>query len=309
MLDLNKVYISKEEPKEENQRNEIIRFKNPNKKIVFEDIIRGHIEFDTTELGDFVVAKSMSEPLYHLAAVVDDHEMGVTHIIRGEEHLSNTPRQMLIQEAIEAKQPLYAHIPLILASDRSKLSKRAGAVSVLEYKKRGFLPEALDNYMALLGWNPGTEQEIFKLEELIKVFDIAKIHKSGAIFDEKKLEWVNKEHIKFLPEEERKKMILESIRGELYFEQEPELDVLKISWKNNPKDKTAQLLEGAIKIIAEGGDLMSYAEREGRGDVLWPVRYALTGLDVSPDPFILLDILGKGKSLKRLENAVMILKK
>ena len=117
MIDAGSAYISKEEPKEEGQRTEVVRFKNPNKKIKFEDEIRGEVEFDTTELGDFVIAKSPEEPLYHLAVVVDDHEMGVTHVIRGEDHISNTPRQILIQEAIGAKRPVYAHLPLILAED------------------------------------------------------------------------------------------------------------------------------------------------------------------------------------------------
>src|SRR5690606_13107449 len=125
---------------------------------------RGDVTFDTTELGDFVIAKSESEPLYHLAVVIDDHEMGVTHVIRGEDHISNTPRQILILEAIGAVRPSYAHIPLILAPDRSKMSKRHGTVSVTEYRKQGYLPEAILNYMALLGWNPGGEKEVFTLD-------------------------------------------------------------------------------------------------------------------------------------------------
>jgi len=119
-----KAYISKEEAKEEGQRSEVIRFKNPNKEIIFEDLVRGEISFDTTELGDFIIAKSVDEPLYHLAVVVDDHEMGVTHIFRGEDGISNTPRQILIQDAIGAQRPKYAHLPLILGPDKSKLSKR-----------------------------------------------------------------------------------------------------------------------------------------------------------------------------------------
>ncbi len=187
MLDKNSVYESDDG---------VIRFKNPNKKIKFNDLIRGEIEFDTTDLGDFVIAKSLNEPLYHLAVVVDDYESKITHIIRGEDHISNTPRQILIQEAIGAERPLYAHLPLILASDRSKLSKRkhGESVSLDYYRQKGYLPSAVVNYLALLGWNPGTDQEIFTLDELIKTFDLRKVHKGGAIFDEKKLAWVNRKH-------------------------------------------------------------------------------------------------------------------
>lgn len=196
MMDNGSVYVSKEEVKEEGQRNEVIRLKNPNKKIVFDDLIRGPIEFNTTELGDFVVAKSLEEPLYHLASVVDDIDMGITHVIRGEDGISNTPRQILIQEAMNVPRPTYAHLPLLLGSDRSKLSKRkhGEVVWIDTYKNKGYLPQAILNYLALLGWNPGTEQEIFTLDELIKVFDLSRVHKGGAIFDEKKLAWVNRKH-------------------------------------------------------------------------------------------------------------------
>ena len=176
--------------------DKVIRFRNPNKKIKFNDLVRGEIEFDTTELKDFVIARSVDEPLYHLAVVIDDFESGITHVIRGEDHISNTPRQILIQEAIGAPRPLYAHLPLILAQDRSKLSKRkhGESVSLDYYREKGISPAAVINYLALLGWNPGTEQEIFTLEELIKVFDLSRVHKGGAIFDEKKLAWVNRKH-------------------------------------------------------------------------------------------------------------------
>ena len=176
--------------------DKVIRFRNPNKKVKFSDMVRGEIEFDTTELKDFVIAKSVNEPLYHLAVVIDDFESGITHVIRGEDHISNTPRQILIQETIGAPRPLYAHLPLILAPDRSKLSKRkhGESVSLDYYRNKGYSPEAIINYLALLGWNPGTEQEIFTLDELINVFDLSRVHKGGAIFDEKKLAWVNRKH-------------------------------------------------------------------------------------------------------------------
>ncbi|MCX6717904.1 MAG: glutamate--tRNA ligase family protein, partial [Candidatus Taylorbacteria bacterium] len=198
LISEDKAYISKEEVKEEGQRAEVIRFRNPNKKVKFNDLIRGEIEFDTTELGDFVIAKSLEEPVFHLVVVVDDFEMGVTHIIRGEDHISNTPRHILIQEAISAPTPIYAHLPLMLAEDRAKLSKRKHGemTSVKYYQKMGYTPGAFVNFLAFVGWNPGTEKEIFSLDEMIQEFDISKVQKAGAIFNPQKLLWYNKEYIK-----------------------------------------------------------------------------------------------------------------
>src|SRR3989344_6473199 len=142
-----KAYVSQEA---EGDNREVVRFKNPNKTVSFTDLIRGEIKFDTTELEDFIIAKNVEEPIYHLAVVIDDSESGITHVIRGEDHISNTPRQILIQEAIGAPRPIYAHLPLILGRDRSKMSKRNGAVPVSEYRNRGYLPEAVVNYLALL---------------------------------------------------------------------------------------------------------------------------------------------------------------
>ena len=186
LIEEDKIYLSKETAGE---NKEVLRFRNPNKIVAFDDMVRGRVQFNTTELEDFVIAKSITEPLYHLAVVVDDFEAGITHVIRGEDHISNTSRQILIQEAIGAPRPAYVHLPLILASDRSKLSKRkhGESVSLDYYRQKGYLPQALLNYLALLGWNPGTDKEIFTLEELVKAFDISQIHKGGAIFDEKKL--------------------------------------------------------------------------------------------------------------------------
>ncbi len=195
LLENNSAYVSKEE---KGDRSEVIRFKNPNKIIEFEDSIRGKVKFDTSDLGDFVIAKSETEPLYHFTVTVDDSKMGITNIIRAEDHISNTPRQILIIEALGFDRPKYAHIPLILSSDRSKLSKRygSGATSIIKLKEKGFLPEAVLNYLTLLGWNPGTDQEIFKKEDLIESFSLEKIQKGGAVFDEEKLKWINKNHIK-----------------------------------------------------------------------------------------------------------------
>ena len=344
LIEEGQAYISQEETRDKIQetkgaRESVIRFKNPNKKIVFEDMIRGQVEFDTTDLGDFVVAKSLEEPLYHLAVVVDDAEMGVTNVIRGEEHLSNTPRQILILEALGFARPIYAHIPLILAQDRSKLSKRAGAVSALEYRDQGYLPEAILNYLALLGWNPGTEQEIFSLEELIKSFDPTKIQKGGAIFDTEKLRWVNKEWMGRTRDKTQETInkkiqgkygvgdlhpelvqtVFERVetlgdidemleRGELeYFFSEPTLEVEKIIWKKSNKEDTIKHLEKLTELVGNDDDVMRYAEEVGKGDVLWPLRYALSGQEKSPDPFTLMHILGPEKSVERVKRAMELL--
>ncbi len=205
MIADDKAYISKEEPKVEGGRTEVIRFRNPNRVVTFHDIIRGDISFDTTELKDFVIAKSFDEPLFHLAVVVDDFDEGVTHIIRGEDHISNTPRQILIQEAIGAATPMYAHLPLVLAADRTKLSKRKGALSMTEYRKKGYEAAALLNYMSLIGWNPGTDREYFTKDELIVEFDLARVQKSGAIFDDVKLQSINRHYLLELSDEEFEK--------------------------------------------------------------------------------------------------------
>ena len=342
MIDDGSAYISKEEPKEEGQRSEVIRFKNPNKKIAFEDLIRGTVEFDTTELGDFVIAKSDEEPLYHLAVVVDDHEMQVTHVIRGEDHISNTPRQILIQEAIGASRPIYAHLPLIVDSDKKKLSKRKHGelVWVDTYKKEGYLAEAMTNFFALIGWNPGTEQEIFSLKELCNIFDISKVQKSSGVFNVEKLRWVNKEHLR-KQESESKKIIEEKLNdkfkgseinpkiidliferievfsdvdkligeGEFdYFFDEPKPDKEKIAWKNStPKDAKKHLMK-ISDCLDDKEAIMSYANLVGKGDVLWPLRYALSGKEKSPDPFTLLEILGKDEAETRVKSAIDLLK-
>lgn len=344
-----KAYISKETPTEEGGRTEVIRFKNPNTKIKFTDLIRGEIEFDTTELGDFVIAKSMTEPVFHLVVVVDDFEMGVTHVIRGEDHISNTSRHILIQEAIGAPRPLYAHLPLVLAPDKSKLSKRKGALALTEYRDRGYLPEAMINFLALLGWNPGTEQELFTLEELITHFDLTKVQKAGAVFNEEKLKWTNKQYLaklseseylnyakKFLPDQFTKDETLFkkiallareriSTFGELkdmasagefdFFVGVPAFPKEKLLWKDE-KDfvKTKAHLEKVISLLQAADEsvftmagikefVWPYAEEAGRGNVLWPMRYALSGKDKSPDPFTLAGLLGKEETLKRLQKA------
>lgn len=340
MVDSGHAYVSKETPQEPGDREEVIRFKNPNKKITFTDLIRGEITFDTTDLKDFVIARSMEEPVYHLAVVVDDFEMGITHIIRGDDGISNTPRQILIQQAIGAPQPIYAHLPLILAPDRSKLSGRHGAVGVSEYRARGYLPQALTNYLALLGWNPGTDQEIFSMDELVQAFDIDKIQKAGAIFNEEKLNWFNKQYLDkmsledftlhakdYIPTGTSPKLfplikekvskfsdIKDLVEGELSFVNPlPTYSKESLKWKQE-KDlvNTKIYLREIITKLSTLDDfskesvktlLWPMAEEKGKGNVLWPMRYALSGREKSPDPFSISEILGKEETLKRLNFA------
>lgn len=169
----------------------VIRLRVSEEKISFKDRVRGKIEFDTAIIGDFVIARDENRPLYHFAVVVDDFEMKITHVIRGEDHISNTPKHILIQKALGIASPFYAHLPLILGSDRSKLSKRHGDTAVREYIRQGYLPEALVNFIVFLGWNPGTDREIYTLPALIKDFSFSRVHKGGAIFNLKRLDWLN----------------------------------------------------------------------------------------------------------------------
>lgn len=169
----------------------VIRFKTPGDKVVFSDLIKGKLEFDSSLLGDITIAKDEETPLYNLAAVIDDCEMKISHVLRGEDHLSNTPKQILLSRALGLDSPEFGHFPLILGPDKSKLSKRHGAVSVNEYKEKGYLPEAMVNFIALVGWNPGTEKEIFSLNTLAKEFSLEKCQKSSSIFNIQKLDWLN----------------------------------------------------------------------------------------------------------------------
>ena len=348
-----KAYLSRE-PSQSNPAVEIevVRLRNQNRIISFEDEIRGTISFDTMELGDFVIARSLSDALYHFAVVVDDVEMGVTHVIRGDDHISNTQRHILIQEALGAPRPVYAHIPLVLAPDHSKLSKRHGATAIREYREQGFLPEALINYLALLGWNPGTTQELFTLSELIKEFDLSQVHKSGAIFDIEKLRWFNREYLRRLPpaealalignalpeaikalphfsEERLQKvapLLIERIavfsdiaklvkEEELqYFFERPAVAPEDLAWKDTNAATIAEHLQYLCEKLGDIPEKMftqdtvreaifGYATEKGRGAVLWPMRYALSGKKQSPDPFVLSGIFGKEETIARLTAA------
>lgn len=353
LIETDKAYLSNEESKTNpGTQVTVVRLRNPNRVITFTDEIRGDITFDTTELGDFVIARSLRDPLYHFTVVVDDFLSGVTHVIRGEDHISNTPRQILIQEAIGAPRPYYAHLPLILAPDRSKMSKRHGATSISEYRNEGFIKEAIVNYLALLGWNPGTEQEIFTIKELVQAFDITKIQKGGAIFDKEKFLWYNREHIRALSDEvlidliddaipesfrgntlvthstlqkllplvrERihtlKEIETNVVNGEFSFAfSQPEYIISLLKWKKDahveavlPRlEHAVSLLENmaAFPTVVEAKSaLWEYAEQIGRGELLWPIRIALTGREQSADPFTVISIIGRDAAITRIKIA------
>ncbi|HUS49163.1 MAG TPA: glutamate--tRNA ligase [Candidatus Paceibacterota bacterium] len=190
-----------------------IRIKMPNKVIKFEDIIRGEVEFDLSLIGDIVIAKSLKEPLYNFAVVIDDYLMKITHVIRGEDHISNTPKQIAIQEALGLPRPNYAHLPMILGPDRSKLSKRHGAMALTDYRKMGYLPEAIINFLVFLGWHPIGNEEILSLEELINKFDLERVQKGGAIFNIKRLDWFNAQYLKKMSSEELMDRVVDYIKN------------------------------------------------------------------------------------------------
>lgn len=338
LIDNGFAYISNEEAVEEGKRGSVIRFKNPNKLVKFSDVLLGDIEVDTTDLGDFVIAKDSENPLYHLTVVVDDGLMDVTHVIRGQDHISNTPRQILILEALGFERPVYAHIPLILAPDKTKLSKRHGALATLEYRDLGYFKEAMINFMALIGWNPGDEREIFSKDELIKEFKLEKVQKGGGVFNIEKLNWFNKQYLLKKPKEEimsgvgryvniPEEMLERALPtlterihkfGDLkeenlsFYNSLPHYETKDLIWKNSDEYQTKTYLENVISLL-EGADfssvesikesVWSYAEEKGRGDVLWPTRFGLSGLQKSPDPFTLAFILGKVETIERLKIA------
>ena len=356
VIDSGKAYISEEESKKEpGKMVNVVRLKNPGTRITFNDLIRGDISFDTTELGNFVIARSTDDPLYHFAVVVDDADMEITHVIRGDDHISNTPRQILLQEALGFKRPLYAHYPLLLGSDKSKLSKRTGDVAVKSYRESGYLPEALLNYISILGWTPKSEREILSLEEMTAEFDIKDLHKSGAVFDMEKLRWFNRQYTQKLPIDEfaknalgifessiRKsgiqwkesvgKSILNLIRERIYvwedignlvsdgefnfFFEDPGLSTSEIPEKKSDSTEAIRHLTKSQELISSipkesfgepdkiKSAIWEYAEKEGRGAVLWPLRYSLTGRKQSPDPFLVASIIGKEPTIRRITVAI-----
>ena len=325
----------------------VIRMKVPkNKDIEFNDWVRGRVKFNTHDIDDQVILKADGFPTYHLASVVDDHLMEITHVIRGEEWLPSTPKHILLYEALGWDIPEFIHIPLILNKDKSKLSKRQGDVSVEDYIKKGYLKEALNNFLVLLGWNPGTEQEIFSIDELIKEFDLKKLHKAGAVFDYDKLDWMNGEYIKKLDFKDFKEVVMpllteniKDIPTDIDLDKLLQIEQERISklseagvemgfafadikykasdliWKKSDKETTIKNLELLITELEKQDNWESeklekniikfIADSELKnGDVLWPMRFALTGVPKSPTPFEVASILGKEKSLQRLGEAI-----
>src|SRR3989338_2976526 len=201
--------------RDEGRESGVIRLRNDTDvTLSFADRIRGDITFDPQLLGDISIARELESPLYNFVVVVDDAEMNITHVIRGEDHIPNTPKQLLIQQALGFSRPIYAHLPLLLGADRSKLSKRHGDTAIRDYRKVGYLPEAIINFIALLGGNPGTDREFFTLDELVKEFSLEKVQKGGAVFNEEKLAWINHAYIRKLSPEQLASKLMPFIEQE-----------------------------------------------------------------------------------------------
>ncbi len=324
-----------------------LRFKIENiKRYEWNDVVFGDLSAGPEALDDFILIKSDGYPTYNFCHIVDDIEMNITHVIRGQEYIPSIPKFLALYEALGVKPPIFACLPHIMGKDgHKKLGKRDGAKDAFEYKEEGYLPEALINFLALLGWHPSSDQEVFTVEELIKSFELERIQKSGAQWNDEKLDWINKEHIKKLSSEELQKNIFEwlpeNLRiqkiipliteriskfgdikkmieiGELDFlVKQPEYAKEKLIFKNTAPEKIKSNLQQAIKAlenIAENeftsenvkAALMQIADTlESRGELLHPVRFALSGLDKSPDPFIIADILGKNETISRLQKAI-----
>ncbi len=323
----------------------VIRFKNPlDGTVVVEDAIHGNVVFDNAELDDLIIARSDGTPTYNFCVVVDDMDMKVTHVIRGDDHLNNTPRQINMLRALGAPTPVYAHVPMILGADGAKLSKRHGAVSVLQYRDEGYLPEALLNYLVRLGWSYG-DQEIFTLEELQRVFDIHDVNKAASAFNPEKLLWLNQQHImRAAPErlgkllrpqlealgivcedegklarvakvmQERAKTLKEMAANSRYFFE----DVQKYDEKAAKKNLTAE----AVAALRLSGDKFAKLEQwnatsihaavaevaselgVGLGKVAQPLRVAITGSAASPPIDVTLEVLGQEATLRRIECAI-----
>ena len=326
----------------------VVRMKVPDGIMVhFSDIIRGEVEFSSEQIDDQVLLKSDGYPTYHLANVVDDHLMQISHVIRGEEWLSSTPKHVLLYQFFRWEMPKFAHLPLLLNPDRSKLSKRQGDVAVENYRKNGYLPEALVNFIALLGWNPGDDREIFTIEELEKEFSLEKVNKAGAIFNLEKLNWLNFQHLRRKSEAEVLAMLKEQLsvagfqpsaftdqyllsvidvmrervtfvrdfveRGSYFFQVPREYDgaVVKKRWKEkssgylrelekefsklaNPKKEN---YEAALKRTAE-------LLKIGNGELIHPLRLAVSGVGEGPGIYEIVYILGKDEAIKRINVAI-----
>ncbi len=328
----------------------VVRFKNPQEgAVVVEDLIRGRVTFQNAELDDLIIARSDGTPTYNFTVVVDDMDMQVSHVIRGDDHLNNTPRQLNMLTALGATPPVYAHVPMILGADGARLSKRHGAVSVMQYRDDGYLPEALLNYLARLGWSHG-DQEVFAIDEMVKLFDITQVHSSAAAFNPEKLLWLNQHYIKngdpahvahhlsyhlgkmgidpstgpepvevVKAQRERAKTLVEMAQNSVFFYRVPEA--------YDPKDAQAHLKPEAEKPLADlrarlaelplwmsepiHATVAGVAEAHGLklGKIAQPLRVAVAGRAVSPPIDITLALLGRDQTLQRLDAALAWLRR
>ncbi len=323
----------------------VIRMHIPVGEVTFNDAIRGLIKFNLADVDDQVIIKSDGFASYHLAVVIDDHLMRISHVLRGEEWISSTPKQIVLHQMLGITMPVYAHVPLILNADRSKLSKRQGDVSVEGYLARGYLPEALMNFISTLGFNPTSDQEIFSRDELIRLFDLSKVNRGGAIMNLEKLDWMNQQYLgqlsneqltalagPYLPQQaestlvgralviERRRIhrldeLAEKIEGYL---SENTYDTRILVWKMaSARDALLQLTQVRLVIadlpenIFAQVDLLEVAIKEyiqshglKNGQVLWPLRVALSGAEKSASPFEYLWVLGQETALDRLDTAI-----
>ena len=325
----------------------VVRFKNPlTGEVVVDDVVHGQVVFQNSELDDLIIARSDGTPTYNFCVVVDDMDMQITHVIRGDDHLNNTPRQLNMLLALGAKAPIYAHLPMILGADGAKLSKRHGAVSVLQYRDDGFLPEAVLNYLARLGWSHG-DQEIFTIEEMIRLFDIADVNKSASAFNFEKLAWLNQQHMMRVPaarivpvlrwhldregiqadndaqleqivvvQRERAKTLREMALNSVFFFRAPttydEKAVRKhvtpeaLTLLSDALQELAQLQDWSATTIHQLISHFSAARGVSLGKLAQPMRLAVCGGTVSPPIDATLAILGKLESQSRLARALVV---
>ena len=324
----------------------VVRLKIPQDEIIeFNDLVRGKISFAGKDLDDSVLLKSDGFPTYHLAAAVDDHEMGVTHVLRAEEWLSSTPKHIVIYKAMDWNTPEFGHFSLILGADKTKLSKRHGATSVRELRDQGYLPEALVNFMALLGWNPKSEEELFTLSELEDRFDLEGINRAPAVFDIEKLNYFNRYYI---AKSENKKLIdllrintektsletaekiVELVKQRMdklsdfnklshYFFTPPKIITEDLVFIKSTKSSAKKGLEIAAKELEKAKkidklELKSAFEsavlrnKISNGDLFWSLRFTLTGEKKSPPPEEIIPIIGRQEALERINSAVELLK-
>ena len=323
----------------------VIRFRNPPEgEVVVTDQVRGRVVFSNEELDDLVILRSDGTPTYNFSVVVDDWDMSITHVIRGDDHLNNVPRQMNILSALNVDPPAYAHLPMILGADGAKLSKRHGAVDVREYREQGYLPEALINYLVRLGWSHG-DQEIFSIEEVIRLFDIAHVNASASTFNPDKLRWLNQQYIIATPVERLGKLLLPFLEGigldvddgpdpvnvaEGFHERAETLlhmansanycyeDFDAIDPKSEKKHLRPVILEPLRAVRQRLANLVDWSEAAiaaaihevaanydlSLGKLGQPIRVAVTGGSISPPIHVTVKLVGKDRTLKRLDHAI-----